>query len=197
MGVAGSLTPVSRRRLHESVSEQLLRAIQAGEFPVDTRLPSERELSLDIRCHAPGRPRGAAIAGTARDSEISPGRARHRPAGDAGRNRREVHRKRAHPHRHRQRTRSTFQGGAASLRVRHRPPRRRTRSTFGSAGASRRRLTRQKLAISRRTGFVSLDGEFHATIAALTGNPLFPAVSRGIFNWFPCTIRLERPCSGP
>ena len=45
MGVAGSLTPVSRRRLHESVSEQPLRAIQAGEFPVDTRLPSERELS--------------------------------------------------------------------------------------------------------------------------------------------------------
>ena len=31
--------------------------------------------------------------------------------------------------------------------------------------------------------FVTLDGEFHAAVAALTGNPLFPAVSRGIFNW--------------
>ena len=35
----------------------------------------------------------------------------------------------------------------------------------------------------RRPDFVALDGEFHATIAELTGNPLFPAVSRGIFNW--------------
>jgi GntR family transcriptional regulator, sialic acid-inducible nan operon repressor len=33
-------------------------------------------------------------------------------------------------------------------------------------------------AISRRAEFVMLDGEFHAGVAELTGNPLFLAVSR-------------------
>jgi DNA-binding FadR family transcriptional regulator len=45
MRACASLNPVVRRLLHEDVSEQLLRAIHAGEFPVGSRLPSERELS--------------------------------------------------------------------------------------------------------------------------------------------------------
>ncbi len=39
------LGPVVRRRLHEQVADQLIRAIHAGDFPVGSRLPAERELS--------------------------------------------------------------------------------------------------------------------------------------------------------
>ena len=39
------LAPVVRRRLHEEVVDQLIRSIHAGDFPVGSRLPPERELS--------------------------------------------------------------------------------------------------------------------------------------------------------
>ena len=41
----------------------------------------------------------------------------------------------------------------------------------------------EREAKTRRQDFIQLDGEFHAGIAGLADNPLYTAVSRGIFNW--------------
>ena len=41
----------------------------------------------------------------------------------------------------------------------------------------------QEAAIGDNTRFVELDGQFHREIAAISGNPIFAAVSEAIFGW--------------
>jgi GntR family transcriptional regulator, sialic acid-inducible nan operon repressor len=182
VGVAGSLTPVSRRRLHESVSEQLLRAIQAGEFPVDTRLPSERELSLVFGVTRPvvrealqslerlgilriAQGERAIVLRVTPDAIVAKFTESVRTLIATDTDAFDYFKE----------ARLLFECGIARLAAERAQP-------LGLQ-AVKAALDAQRLAISRRTEFVSLDGEFHATVDALAGNPLFPAVSRGIFNW--------------
>lgn len=47
------ITPVAPLRLYQKVAEQLARLVAAGEFPVGTRLPAERELAQSLGVSRP------------------------------------------------------------------------------------------------------------------------------------------------
>ncbi len=182
MKFAANLAPVVRRRLHEEVGDQLLKAILAGDFPVGSRLPSERELSAIFGVTRPvvrealqslerlgtlqiSQGERAEVIRLTPDSIIEKFTESVRTLiatdGDALEHLKEA--------------RLAFECGIARIAA--------ERATADGLARLRLVLEDGRAAIARRPDFVALDGEFHATIAELTGNPLFPAVSRGIFNW--------------
>jgi DNA-binding FadR family transcriptional regulator len=177
-----NFAPVVRRRLHEDVSEQLLKAIHAGDFPVGSRLPSERDLSGLFGVTRPVIREALQTLERLGIIQIAHGERAEvlRVTADA------VMAKFTESVRtliatdpdaleHFKEARLFFEYGAA----------RRAAERADTPGLAKLRqvLDAQRRAVMRKSEFIALDGEFHATIAELAGNPLFPAVSRGIFTW--------------
>jgi DNA-binding FadR family transcriptional regulator len=182
MKLIASLAPVVRRRLHEDVGEQLLRAIQAGDFPVGSRLPSERELSGIFGVTRPVIREALQSLERLGTVQISQGERaeviRVTPESIVERFTESVRTLIAtdvDALDHFKEARLAFECGVARIAA--------ERATAKDLCRLRRVLDEGRAAIARRPDFVALDGEFHATVAELTANPLFPAVSRGIFNW--------------
>jgi DNA-binding FadR family transcriptional regulator len=182
MKLIASLAPVVRRRLHEDVGEQLLRAIQAGDFPVGSRLPSERELSGVFGVTRPVIREALQSLQRLGILQISQGERaevlRVTPESIVERFTESVRTliaTDADALEHFKEARLAFECGVARMAAERANPR--------DLSRLRQVLDEGRAAIARRPDFVALDGEFHATVAELTGNPLFPAVSRGIFNW--------------
>lgn len=182
MKLIASLAPVVRRRLHEDVGEQLLRAIQAGDFPVGSRLPSERELSGIFGVTRPVIREALQSLQRLGILQISQGERaeviRVNPESILERFTESVRTLIAtdvDALDHFKEARLAFECGVARMAA--------ERATAEDLSRLRHVLAQGRAAISRRLDFVRLDGEFHAIVAELTGNPLFPAVSRGIFNW--------------
>jgi DNA-binding FadR family transcriptional regulator len=179
---AATLTPVVRQRLHEGVSEQLLRAIKAGEFPVDTRLPSERQLSAIFRVTRPVIREALQSLERLGVVHIAQGEravvVRVTPDVIVAKFTESVRTLIATDNDaldHFKDARLLFECGIARLAAQ--------RATPSGLETAARAIDAQRRALARPHEFVALDGEFHASLAALAGNPLFPAVSRGIFNW--------------
>jgi DNA-binding FadR family transcriptional regulator len=173
---------VVRRRLHEEVGQQLLKAIQAGEFPVGSRLPSERELSGIFGVTRPVIREALQSLQRLCILQISQGERaeviRVTPESIVERFTESVRTliaTDADALEHFKDARLAFECGVARMAA--------ERANSEDLSRLRQVLDGGRAAIARRPDFVVLDGEFHATVAELTGNPLFPAVSRGIFNW--------------
>jgi GntR family transcriptional regulator, sialic acid-inducible nan operon repressor len=182
MKLIASLAPVVRRRLHEDVGEQLLRAIQAGDFAAGSRLPSERELSGIFGVTRPVIREALQWLQRLGILQISHGERaeviRVTPESIVERFTESVRTliaTDADALDHFKEARLAFECGVARMAA--------DRATTQDLSRLRQILDEGQAAAARRPDFVALDGEFHATVAELTGNPLFPAVSRGIFNW--------------
>jgi DNA-binding FadR family transcriptional regulator len=180
--IISKLAPVVRRRLHEEVVDQLVRAIHAGDFPIGGRLPGERELSAIFGVTRPvirealqslERLGAVRIAQGERAEvvQVTPDlivekftqSVRILIATDAD------------ALEHFKEARLVAECGIARLAA--------ERANEANLRSLRKILADQREAKSQRQHFIALDGEFHAGLARLAANPLFTAVIRGIFNW--------------
>jgi len=174
--------PIERRRLHDEIADRLLEAIRRGDYPAGARLPSEREL---MAAFGVGRPAVREAMQALKNKgviqithgeraevvEMTPGSVvdgftesvRAMLATNQG------------TLEQLKEARLFFEIGVARLAA--------ARADEEGIARLRAVLDRQHEARTRRAEFVRLDGEFHATIAELAGNPFFAALSRGLFTW--------------
>lgn len=172
--------PIPRRKLYQEVMDRLLARINAGEFPPGSQLPSEREL---MEAYAVGRP---AIREAMQQLErsglvsISHGeRARvARPTAermveqmtDAARYLLGVEPRTLD---HLKEARAFLETGLARLAA--------ARADAAGLAALRQRLDEHRE--SSLDDFLRRDIAFHRQIAAMSGNPIFPAVVEGMLIW--------------
>lgn len=174
---------ITRRKLSDEVLDRLLRAIESGQYPPGTQLPSERDL---MTAYGVGRPavrealqalgnRGLiAISHGERARVVQPtaadviqqidGAARHLLT--------------TSPQSldHLKDAREFFEVGMASEAARRAGP----EDTARLEAA----LEAQKGQLQADTAsFVAADMAFHTTIATVTQNPVFEAVSRAMLQW--------------
>jgi len=174
--------PILRRKLGEEVLGRLLERIRSGQWPMDTQLPSERDLMTTF---AVGRPairealqalermgliaithgeRARVVAPTA-DSVLQ-------QVGDTARRVLETspgtldHLKQA---------RLMFEVSMVRIAAQ--------RATAADIRRIEAALEAHRAAIQEVPLFLKRDMEFHRTIAAMTGNPIFAVVSQSMFEW--------------
>ncbi len=177
-----ALPPLQRRKLSDGVFEHLLGGIKNGSFKPGDALPSERSLMETLGV---GRPAVREALQSlermgliqirhgerARVSEPSFGHMIegmgetmrhllvHSPAGLE----------------HLKEARATFEREMARIAARRR--------TEGDVARLRETLADQEAAMNDPTRFRMLDGRFHREVAAISGNPIWPAVSEALFGW--------------
>jgi len=181
-GSIAKLAPVVRRRLHEEVVDQLVRALHAGDFPVGARLPGERELSATFGVTRPvirealqslERLGAVRIAQGERAEvvQVTPDLIVEKFSESV----RILIATDADALGHFKDARLVAECGIARLAA--------ERADATNLRALRKILADQRAARKRRQDFIALDGEFHAAIAHLADNPLFTSVIRGVFSW--------------
>jgi GntR family transcriptional regulator, sialic acid-inducible nan operon repressor len=180
---ANGLTgPIQRRKLYQEVLDRLLARIRAGEFPQGGQLPSERQL---MQAYAVGRPavreallmlqRMGLISIThgdrARVVTVSADTA-IRQVSEMGRFLLETspgsldHLKDA---------RLFFEVGMVRIAAQ--------KATVHDIARLRAALDEHRAALKDGPRFLEKDLAFHRTIASISGNPIFEAVSRAMLEW--------------
>jgi GntR family transcriptional regulator, sialic acid-inducible nan operon repressor len=176
------------RKLSDDIRERLLRRIRRGEFSPGDALPSEREL---MQAYEVGRP---AIREAMQDLQrlglldIRHGRrARvaspsiNRVVDEIGETMRHVLSSSAATLEHFKEARFIFE--MEMVRV---AAKKRSASDIARLQAT---LEAQREASNDLERFVQRDGAFHREIAAISGNPIFPALMEAMFKWLAATYR--------
>jgi DNA-binding FadR family transcriptional regulator len=174
--------PILRRKLYQDVHERLMRRIASGEFRPGDPLPPEREL---MTAYGVGRPAiREALQAMARSGivEISHGErarvviptARDLIGQIAGGAR---HLLQAAPDtlEHLKQARIFLEAGTARMAA--------ERATPADVAALRACVAAQRAPLPRLDAFLAHDMAFHREIARISGNPIFPAIVEGIFQW--------------
>lgn len=174
--------PIQRRKLFHEVQDRLVQRIRSGEFAAGDHLPAERELMTQ---YGVGRPAvREALQTMARSGivEIMQGeRARVLlPTADAlisqiadG----AQHLLRMQPSNldHLKEARVFLEAGLARIAA--------TRATPDDVTRLRQRLRDHRAALVKLDQFLACDMAFHREIAAISGNPIFPAIVEALFHW--------------
>ncbi|WP_108886101.1 transcriptional regulator NanR [Pseudoprimorskyibacter insulae] len=173
--------PIRPRKLSDEVQDRLLERIRSGMAPGDV-LPSERELMAEYEIGRPaireamqnlqrmglidirhgGRPR---VAEPSLDGLI----------GQMATSMHHVLTHGASTMDHLKEARVTLEAEMARLAA--------MRRTDGDLATLEQILDRQTEARDTPERFLDLDGEFHRTIAAISGNPIFETLSAATFSW--------------
>ena len=175
-------TPVQRRKLSDAVFDQLLGSIKDGRLRPGDALPSERSLmdSLGV-----GRPavREALQAlermGLIQIRHGERARVREPSFGHMIESMSEtmrhllVHSPASLEHL--KEARATFECEMARVAAKMR--------TEGDVSRLRETLADQEAAVEDPPRFRMLDGRFHREVAAISGNPIWPAVAEALFGW--------------
>jgi len=177
-----AVSPITRRKLFQEVRDRLLERIRSGEFQPGDQLPSERDL---MHAYQVGRPAvREALQALERDGivNVTHGeRARvtlptaekliDQIAGSAS------HLLHIEPGNldHLKDARLFLETGLA-----HRAA---ANATPEAAARLRQRFAAHELARQKLDEFLPRDMEFHREIAAMTGNPIFPALVEAMFGW--------------
>lgn len=180
---ANELTaPIQRRKLYQEVLDRLLARIRAGEFPPGGQLPSERQL---MQTYAVGRPavrealfmlqRMGLISIThgdrARVVTVSADTA-IRQVSEMGRFLLETS---PDSLEHLKNARLFFEVGMVRIAAQ--------KATDQDIARLRAALEEHRSALKDGPGFLAKDLAFHRTIASISGNPIFEAVSRAMLEW--------------
>lgn len=175
-------SPIARRKLGEQVLEQLLHMIESGAVKPGDALPSERDL---MAAYGVGRPavREALQALQSRGLvAISHGeRARvvgltpESMFGQIERSARHLLSTSPQTLEHLKEARLMFEGSMVRLAA--------AKATPGDIAELRELLAKQEASRKDSVAFLEADMAFHAAIAAVSGNPLFAAVSRAMLRW--------------
>jgi DNA-binding FadR family transcriptional regulator len=174
--------PIQRRKLYQEVLDRLTARIVAGEFGPNDQLPSEREL---MESYSVGRPavrealqhleRTGIVAIThgerARIVVPTPEMLVAQIAGGA----RHLLSMQPDSLGHLKGARLFLETGMARLAVEH--------ADEAALIELRRLVEAQRRAIADPEAFVRCDMSFHRQIAAMSGNPIFPAIIEGMFRW--------------
>ncbi len=174
--------PLQRRKLSDAVFDHLLTGIKDGRFQPGDTLPSERSL---MEVLGVGRPAVREALQSlermgliqirhgerARVSEPSFG---HMIEG-IGETMRHLLIHSPASLEHLKEARATFEREMARIAARRR--------TAGDVSRLRETLADQEAALSDLARFRMLDGRFHREVAAVGGNPIWPAVSEALFGW--------------
>lgn len=174
--------PIQRRKLYQEVEQRLLERIRSGEIGPGQQLPSEREL---MEHFGVGRPAvREALQSLERSGivEIAHGeRARvvlptadsliEQIAGGA----RHLLRMQPGTLEHLKDARLFLETGLARLAAQ--------RATDADITRLRQRLDEHRQALDQLDLFVERDMAFHREIAAISGNPIFPAIVEALFRW--------------
>jgi len=176
------------RKLSDDIRERLLTRIRGGEFAQGDMFPSEREL---MRVYNVGRP---AIREAMQDLrrlgllDIRHGRrARlvapsiNRVVDEIGETMRHVLSSSAASLEHFKEARFLFEMEMVRIAARRR--------SASDVARLRSLLDAQREAARNLERFVSSDGAFHREIAAISGNPIFPALMEAMFKWLAATYR--------
>ena len=189
-----AVVPITRRKLFQEVRDRLLERIRSGEFQPGDQLPSERDL---MQAYQVGRPAvREALQALERDSIVSVThgeRARvtlptaekiiDQVAGSAS------HLLHAEPGNldHLKDARMFLETGLARRAA--------ERATPEAVARLRERFAAHELARQKLDEFLPRDMEFHREIAAIAGNPIFPALVEAMFGWLSAyyvqLVRLE------
>ena len=179
---------VQGRKLSENIREQLLNRIRRGEFAPGDPLPSERDL---MQLYAVGRPAiREAMQGLQRMGllEIHHGRRARvaapsigRVVDEIGETMRHVLSSSAASLEHFKEARYIFEMEMVKMAARKR--------AMSDIARLRALLEAQREASSDLERFVARDGAFHREIAAIGGNPIFPALMEAMFKWLAASYR--------
>ena len=177
-----TIAPIQRRKLFQEVLDRLIERIRAGEFKPGEQLPSEREL---MTTYGVGRPAvREALQALERDGivSISHGERARVIMPTAGTLIEQVassaqHLLRVEPGSldHLKDARLFFETGLARRAA--------ANATEAAIALLRQRLDAHIEARHRLEEFLPRDMEFHRQIAAMTGNPIFPAIIEAMFDW--------------
>lgn len=178
----GVVAPIQRRKLSREVLDRLLARIRAGEWPPGAELPSEREL---MTAYGVGRPaiREAlqslermglvAIAHGARARVLAPTAGEIlRQVGEAARLMLETS---PGTLEHLKQARLMFEVSMVRIAA--------EAATQADIERLQRALDAHRAASPEMASFMTKDMEFHRTIAEMTGNPIFVAISQSVFEW--------------
>jgi DNA-binding FadR family transcriptional regulator len=174
--------PILRRKLYQEVLDRLMSRIASGEIAPGDPLPSEREL---MDAYGVGRPAiREALQALERSGivTISHGeRARlvvPTPTmlmAQIQEGARHLLRSEPHSLDHLKDARVFLETGLARLAA--------ERSDAAGLAALRLRLDEHRAALAHLEVFLDRDMAFHRQIAAMTGNPIFPAIVEAMFGW--------------
>lgn len=173
---------IPRRKLYQEVLDRLMARIRSGQIAPGAQLPSERELMEE---YGVGRPAvREALQALERSGivEIAHGeRARvvvptaerlvAQIAGGA------MHLLRTQPQslEHLKDARLFLETGAARMAA--------ERASEEQIASLRLAVARQRAAVDNVEAFIERDMAFHREIAAISGNPIFPAIVEALFRW--------------
>src|SRR3954468_20308237 len=174
--------PIQRRKLYQEVLDRLTARIAAGEFGPNDQLPSEREL---MESYGVGRPAvrealqhlertGIVVINHGERARIvvpTPETLVEQIAGGA----RHLLSTQPDSLGHLKGARLFLETGMARLAVSH--------VDDTALDELRRLIEAQRRAVADPEEFVRADMSFHRQIAAMSGNPIFPAIIEGMFRW--------------
>ena len=174
--------PIKRRKLYQEVLDRLLARIRAGEFPPGGQMPSERQL---MAVYAVGRPAvrealftlqrmglisithgdRARIVTVSADTAIDQVSEMARFLLETSPDSLE----------HLKDARLFFEVGMVRIAAQ--------KATAHDIARLRAALDEHRTALKDGPGFLAKDLAFHRTIASISGNPIFEAVSRAMLEW--------------
>jgi DNA-binding FadR family transcriptional regulator len=179
---------LEKRKLSDDVRERLLKRLRSGEFAPGDALPSEREL---MHAYSVGRP---AIREAMQDLQrlglldIHHGRRARVAAPSIGRVIEEIGETMRHvlsssaaTLEHFKEARFLFEMEMVRIAARKR--------LSGDIARLRALLDAQREASRDLERFVGRDGAFHREIAAISGNPIYPALMEAMFKWLAASYR--------
>jgi GntR family transcriptional regulator, sialic acid-inducible nan operon repressor len=177
-----TIAPIQRRKLFQEVLDRLIERIRSGEFKPGDQLPSEREL---MTTYGVGRPAvREALQALERDGivSISHGERARVVMPTAGTLIEQVASSARHlltvepgTLDHLKDARLFLETGLARLAA--------ANATESGLVLLRQRLDAHIEARHRLDQFLPRDMEFHRQIAAMSGNPIFPALIEAMFGW--------------
>ncbi|MCB9969025.1 MAG: transcriptional regulator NanR [Geminicoccaceae bacterium] len=176
------VAPIQRRKLFQEVLERLLERLRAGEFQPGDQLPSEREL---MQFYGVGRPAvREALQALERDGivTITHGERARVALPSAERVIEQIaastrHLLQVEPGNldHLKDARLFLETGLASRAA--------ERATPEAVARLEERFAAHEAARQQADAFLPRDMEFHREIAAMVGNPIFPALIEAMFDW--------------
>ncbi len=181
-GMTSEPQPIRRRKLADEVEERILAFIRDNRLKPGDILPSERELMSQYQVGRPAIREAMQNLHRMGVAEIKHG---ERPrvaepsfdlmAEQMSQTMRHLLSHNATTMEHLKEARATFETQMARIAA--------TRSRPGDIVRLRDILERQRRARNEPRRFMEFDGDFHAAVAAISGNPIFASLSEALFEW--------------
>ena len=179
---ATDFAPIPRRKLYQEVVDRLVAQISSGAFAPGDQLPSEREL---MRLFGVGRP---AVREALQSLDrmgiitVSHGERARVKAPDAGTVIEQIAATARHmlltsPQtlNHLKEARLFFEVGMVRIAA--------AKAGDADLARLRQRLEAHRQSLRNLDRFLEMDKRFHREIAAISGNPIYAAVSQAVFEW--------------